>query len=228
MNRLTLLLVAAFWGCQSIPATAGLIYSTNQGTFVNQGIISQTTNFDDFGPGLHYEGGDFTRGSITLFESTPNFYFIGAGSAAGNGVTWNPDQDVTLNPFGPTSYGEIASSPTPFTMFAFEAGYLTYSSDHSPNGATITITTNLATYNFSDTIPEAENSLTFEGFATDNPSEYFQDFSITSSTGTFCGVTDMELGVAFVPEPGSMTLLGLALIGLVLFRRQSRLAPKAL
>jgi hypothetical protein len=101
-----------------------------------------------------------------------------------------------------------------YGMFGFDLGSL---GETSP--MTLSISTTLGTYTFSSlVVPNVSTGLVFEGFVA-GAGEYFTSFSISSDAGigSAPAITDVSLGS--VPEPTTVLMLGIGLMGMAGLRR---------
>ena len=192
----------------SAPASANVTQIGSQAAFSASGTIAFNSNFDDFGTGFGFPGDPFTRGDVT-YHSASNLTW---GSSTGYTTT----QPLIGNNFWTPVLGDIASGPR-YSLFGFDIG--TYNT--SP--ITITLFTDLGSYVYPNlTIADsAAGMLQFMGFAATG--EYFTGFDITAvnGPGNLAGITNVQVGHGGpVPEPASMALLGVGLLGLGLISRK--------
>jgi hypothetical protein len=200
-------------------ASAGVVVYSSQAAFEAQGTIGQTSNFDDLATGTNLVV-PYPRGGVTY----TNVDYSIDGPGAFGGVLDSVRQTLFNARLGSIT-GNIDTSAATYSMFGFKTGYVTVDPLPVEN---VILTTNLGSYPVNGLmVPKAGTSLGFVGFKTDTPGEFFIGFTVstTPSNATNAPVmTDVELGnVTPVPEPGSLMLLGLGVVGLVL-RRSARMS----
>ncbi|QHJ01033.1 hypothetical protein GT347_25430 [Xylophilus rhododendri] len=200
---------------------AGVVLYTGRPEFSSQGSISYDSDFQSYGSSIVFAtpATPLTLGDVTY--PGPQNTIIGSLHPSSNlGKTKNV---LVTGSFGALT-GQINSVPK-YTMLAFDGAV-------TSGVVNILISTNLASYGFSD-VPFVDGSsgLTFEGFKTNSPNEYFVAFSLsTADPSQVPGITDITIGhavMAAVPEPQeiAMLLAGLGLIGRSIRPRKSS-APK--
>lgn len=189
-------------------AHSNVVTVGSQASFSALGTVVQNTNWDSYGTGWTYPGNSFVVGDLTFVQGGTNL--IG-GSAYGMVRNLLTDDNVR---------GTTALVANTYDLFAFSAGNFLDAA-----ASNFFVTTNLGSYSFSEVVPIYANggSLSFIGFAAD-PGEYFTSVAWYGNGAT--GVTDIQLGSANVPEPGSLALLGLGLAGLA-YSRKRKAQPTA-
>ncbi len=189
-------------------AYALVVQIDSQSAFSADGTIFQNTNWDSYGAGFFYPPSSFTVGDLTFVAGGQNI--IG-----GVGTPYNLSRNLFTDNFGLGMTILIAGT---YDMFAVNAGHFAF-----PGSAVFTITTNLGTYTFNETVSVAYNQgpLTFLGFEAD-AGEFFTSVNWTwgFSGVNAVGVTDVQLGS--IPEPATLALLGLGLAGLGFNKRRSK------
>jgi len=177
-------------------ATVTLVGS--QATFSADGMISQDTNWDSYGAGFFTEGSPFSVGSLTFVAGAQNL--IG-----GVGTTYNLSRNLFTDNLIRGTTIDVAGR---YNLFAVNAGNF-----FAANSETFDVTTNLGSYVFNMNIGSAANhgALDFVGFEA-GPGEYIDSVQFTGSGAT--GVTDVQLGVSAVPEPTSIAMMMLGVVGL--------------
>lgn len=202
-------------------SSAGVIQFSNQSAFESQGTILQTSNFDDLTTGTSLAVPYF-RGGVTY----TNVDYTIDGPGAYGGVLDSVQQSL-FNARLSDITGSIDVSPATYSMFGFQTGYVTVDPIPVEN---VTLTTNLGVYPISGfVVPRAGTSLSFVGFATTTPGEYFTGFDISTTPSTPTApnapvMTDIELGnVTPVPEPAALALFAIGLFTIV--GRQLRKQP---
>lgn len=210
-------------------ARAGVVQFASKATFEAQTDVASTGDFDDYGAGLHVlSPTPFYRAGVTFTQAT---YAIGANTVASNStppLIWNPVRTMSLFAYSAQTSGTIDTLPNRYSSFGFDLGYLNnfVSATHPATTATLVLSTvgpsGNGTYNFSITMPGADESFAFSGFKTDDPLEYFIGFQISGPTSYFPGISEWKLGnpkapppPSAVPEPGTVTLAGLACLVLL-------------
>jgi hypothetical protein len=186
-------------------AHAQVVSVGSQADFSALGTASQSTNFDAYPtdgsfslPGSPFSVGDlsFVAGGENLIGGTGSYGF------ARNLITDNYVQGTTIQIDGVHD------------LFALNAGNF-----FSTGNATFSLTTNLGSYQFVETVTDGAQGFSFFGFQA-GAGEYFTSFNVSGSNAT--GMTDIQLAQA-VPEPETYALM-LAGLGVVCFvaRRQRR------
>ncbi|MES2263781.1 MAG: PEP-CTERM sorting domain-containing protein [Pseudomonadota bacterium] len=193
-------------------AQAGVVTIASRSAFNAQGQIAYNSNFDDFGRGFHYPGYGFTRGDVS-YVSDENLV-VGAGTRLSVGAS----RAVMTNEYWSPLVAEIAGG-TLYTLLGFDAAV-------TSGLVSVTVDTNRGSYQFGGvSLPNGASSFGFQGFGTTDAGEYFTGFRIdTQGLNYLAGVTNVAVGTARVPEPGSIALLlaGLAMLGTVRGRRARR------
>jgi len=201
-------------------ARAGLILYPDRSTFNSAGTIAFNSNFNDFGSDFTSPGNPFTRGDVT-YNSSDNLI---TGTATGYAPIVNL---MTNNDWSPVT-GTI--NPTPnYNLFGFDVGVLA-----RQDRITVDITTNLGTYDFPLlTLPDGSQSLSFLGYGTTGPGEYFTGFTLTTEngSGSLPGLTNVAVGIQqnspSAPEPSaivSASIAGLMCLGYAWRRRNAKSA----
>lgn len=198
----------------SVGAYANVTQVTTQSAFSSLGTIAQNTNFDGVTGNYNFPGDPYTVGALT-FSSTQNLL-------VGNGAYGFERTTITNNYWTPL-VGSVDQSG--YDLFGFNLGV---GGDYA--ALTISVTTNVGTYTFNVAQPPTSSALDFFGFAADT-GEYFQAFRVDSVQPyqSLAGMTDIQLGTADapanpVPEPSTLALVGLGLLGVSRLRRKARQA----
>lgn len=213
--KLPYLSLGALLLCCSLPGTAGVVTYSSRATFNSQGTIAFNSNFDDFyAQQFTFPGDPFTRGDVTytsganLVVGSGGAYSIGDVRAVMSYDNWSP---IT---------GDISTASSLYDLFGFDLAVTSGTID-------ITVNTNLNSYLFSGlTVGDGNPNFTFEGFQATG-GEYFTGFSVASQgSGFLPGMTDVAVGTsvagaAAAPEPGTFSILGLA-VGALILRKKSR------
>jgi PEP-CTERM motif len=198
-------------------AQASVVLFTNQAAFQAQGNVTLTSNFNDFGPGFTFPGDPFTRGGVT--------YTSGANLIIGPATFYAPVQNMMFfNGWTPLT-GNISTSPNHYSMFGFNTGVASF--DGSNSLVNLLVTTNLGSYSFTGlSLPMVSTGLGFLGVVTNNPSEFFTGFSLSTQNGPgwAAGMTNVQLGAATVPEPTTLAAFGLMAVGGLGYVRRRKLA----
>jgi hypothetical protein len=213
--KLPYLSLGAMLFCCSLPGTAGVVTYSSRATFNSQGTIVFNSNFDDFiGTEFTQPGDPFTRGDVTytsgdnLIVGTGDNYSIGTFRGVMSYNFWSP---IT---------GTISTASNQYDLFGFDVAVTSGPID-------ITVNTNLNSYVFSGlSVPDGSTTFAFEGFQATG-GEFFTGFSVaTQGQGFLPGMTDVAVGTAgsaATPEPGTFSILGLA-VGALVLRKKSRRA----
>ena len=195
-------------------SSAALVTFNDPALFASQGTIVQNYGFEDFPAGtFSFPGDPWTTHGVTY--TTGHNLIVGAGP----GTSYNAVSNVFINNFWTPLTGDIDSA-SQFTMAGFDLAYLAKSSLMS-----LDVYTNLNTYTFSnENVPNVADGLKFYGAVTTG-GEYLTGFSITSNwgAGSAPAIDNVRLGYAgsAVPEPASLSLLGLGLLGMVFKRKRT-------
>jgi hypothetical protein len=172
---------------------AAVIQIGSQSAFSASGTIVQNTNWDSFGSGYFFPGSPYTVGDLTFIQGGQNL--IG-----GTGTSY----DLARNLFTDNLVlGTTALSANTYDLFGLNAGNFL-----NDGTTTFTVTTNLGTYTFNDTVLSAVNQapLTFFGYQATG-GEYFTSIQWSSPSAT--GITDIQLGNT-TNVPGPLPVLGAA------------------
>lgn len=198
----------------STGAYANVTQVNSQAAFSSLGTIAQNTNFDSVTGSFTYPGDPYTVGALT-FASTVNLL-------VGNGE-YGFQRTVITNDYWTPLVGTVDQAG--YDLFGFNLGV-----GGLYDALTIRVTTNVSTYAFDVPLPPSSSALSFFGFAAD-AGEYFQAFRLDSARfgGSLGGMTDIQLGTAGVPtnqvpEPSTMALVGLGLLGAARIRRKGKQA----
>ena len=193
--------------------------------FNEQGTIAYNSNFNDFGTGLTFVCfGGCARGDVFYLNSGEVFTF-------GSDTIWTDTETLLGNVNFLSIIAQVATAPR-YDMLGFDVGA------YGPGTFSMWVETNLARYDFYDlTIANsAAGELDFFGFVARN-GEYITRFGMwpcvpLPSISIECTPYDREadqrrptigitnVAVGKVPEPASLTLLGLSIIGLCLRHRR--------
>ncbi len=191
---------------------AGMLTLGSRSTFNSTGTIDFNSNFQDFGTGFGFPGNPFTRGDVT-YNSFDNLTW-------GSSTPYTTTETLIGNNFWTPILGSVATDPK-YDMFGFDIG--TYGA--SP--ITIKIFTDSAVYVYpSLTIANSQiGDLEFRGFiATDG--EFITNFEIIADfgPGNLPGITNVAVGHSnVVPEPASMVIWGIGVLGMgFVTRRRSK------
>lgn len=206
LNLSLLFLASAFFVSNSF---AAVILTNDRTSFENIGNVSVVSDFEEFGQnGFGFPSDPFLQGGIS-YSSTDNLVINNGTQYTSNGSNmlvnnlWNPVQGTFTETY---------------SLFGFDGGW----SNSDDNGTTITIGTNLDTYIFNVDFNIA-SSADFFGFVADD-NEFFTSFSITSNfnnaLNAIDNVTVGTVGAVSVPEPSTIVLLSLGLVGLCVTRRR--------
>ncbi|MGA2033613.1 MAG: hypothetical protein ABSG68_15270 [Thermoguttaceae bacterium] len=193
-------------------AEGSLTLTSSRAAFESQGTITYNYGFEDFSGLYYYFPGDpWTTHGVT-YTSGSN---IIVGPGAGYGNTSNV---LCYNWWTPLT-GTIQTSPS-FDMFGFDVGVLGSSSVPLD----IYIDTNTGSYSYlSQNVPFGSNGMSFYGFTTSAPGEYFTGFTLVGASGSAPAIDNVTLGdTATIPEPAAFiiwSLLGAVAIGVGRWRK---------
>jgi hypothetical protein len=207
----------------SILAVAGLargdlIPYSDRDTFNAQGTIVYNYDFEDVGTpniaGIYYPGTPWTTHGVkyeATDEDSENLVLLPS-------CAYSPLSNVMTDNEG-VILASLVDLET-YNMLAMDVAAVLAAGD-----STILLKTNLEHDGYSvdlTGLPLASTHLQkFFGFVTDTSGEYFTGFSIGAPE--HCAIDNVTLGA--VPEPGALTLLGIAVMGLGsprLLRRKHR------
>lgn len=191
-------------------AQGSVVLYTNQAAFQGQGQITQTSNFNDFGPGFSFPGDPFSRGGVT--------YNSGSNLIVGPATFYAPVQNMMFyNGWTPLT-GTLSGQNN---MFGFDAGVASFNFSNSLVNATIF--TNQGSYSFNGlSLPIASTGLGFLGFVANGNGEYITGFSLSTQNGPgwAAGMTNVQLGNT--PEPATIAVFGIMAAGALGLRRRLR------
>jgi hypothetical protein len=192
---------------------AGLTTFSDAGSFASQGTIAQNYGFEDVTPdlsGFYFAPDPWTTHGVT-YTSGDNLVVapISSYKPLSNVLCYNQWTPMTAD-IDPTAQ---------YTLGGFDLSYL-----GSVSLQSFEVYTNLGTYYFlNNSVPIASQGSKFFGAATDS-GEYFTGLKVYSDygSGSAPALDNFRLGYKgnVVPEPASLSLLGMGLSGLFLKRRK--------
>lgn len=214
LNNLPLMVVAGALSVAATPAEAGITFVGDQAAFNSLGTISQNTNFDSYGTGWTYLATPYTVGQLT---------WVAGGQALVGGISaYGTTQAVFTDDYVLGTTVQVSGS---YNMFAFDAADL-----YGAGPITLTVVTNLGTYDLSRTIG-GPPSLEFLGFVADVGEDIL---SVYYGGRGAAGGTNFQVGnqrptdntTSPVPETASWALMlgGFGAIGSAMRLRRRRVA----
>jgi hypothetical protein len=214
MRSIYLLGCALAIALSPITANAGVITFADRATFEATGTIAENYGFEDFSTNdFSFPPDPWTTHGVT--------YTTGDNLVVGSNTFYHPISNVfAYNGWSPVP-GTIGGA---YDMFGFDLAMI---GTLSP--VTIQIITNVATYDYSGLlVPNASVGQDFYGFSATG-GEYFTGFNVSSLIGSGSApvLDNVTLGttgegIAAIPEPTSMLLLGSGLAGFIAKRRRRR------
>ena len=205
ISKITLIVLLAVL-LSPMASNAGLIEIATQGDLDAAGNITQNTNWDTYGTGFTHPGSPFVVGDITFVAGGTNV--IGGIDGYGMDRALLTDDNVL---------GTESLIANTYDLLGFNAGNFFSAAD-----ALFTITTNLSTYDFTYNVLSyaSGGTLTFFGFQATG-GEYIESFAWSGSGAT--GLTDIQIGTTSVPEPSTLAIFGIGLLGMATSRRRKQI-----